>query len=508
MNKEREGTNVFEVSLIKQLLPTILLSVGLILFSSLIAQAENRQLLLRAVDLDMDESAVVTLADGSKVTVKLLALTEHRDSISHAIRRAEVVVEVNGERVELVSSTYHLPTKIASVQIDCPITQGYYSNSQEDSWGLEKAVRLRLWPADSPLLAEGTFQYPARQRWFATATQMANVPTFVDGGDDPSRKNIYYHSGLDIGGAEAMVDVVAATDGLVVSARGNVLEEYKNDTPVMPRYDVVYVVDSRGWYYRYSHLKEIDQQILPGRRVKIGSPIGVLGKEGASGGWTHLHFEIKSRQPSGKWGTQQGYAFLWEAYHREYHPRIVAVARPHHFIAVGETVWLDATKSRSSNGKIAKFQWQLHDGTTATGPRIERTYKNAGSYSEILKVTDAEGEVDYDFSVVQVIDRNHLERLPPTVHAVYAPTFDIHPNDEVTFKVRSFRTLRGGEVWDFGDGSPEVHVESDDNLLPHNPNGYAVTTHRFKKPGHYVVSARHTNQHGLTGVMHLHVQVE
>lgn len=39
---------------------------------------------------------------------------------------------------------------------------------------------------------------------------MANVPTFVDGGDEPARKNIYYHSGLDIGGAEGMVNVVAA----------------------------------------------------------------------------------------------------------------------------------------------------------------------------------------------------------------------------------------------------------------------------------------------------------
>jgi len=105
---------------------------------------------------------------------------------------------------------------------------------------------------------------------------MANVPTFVDGGDKPSRKEIYYHSGLDIGGAEGMVDVVAATEGLVVSARGDVLEGYKKGTPVDPRYDVVYVLDNRGWYYRYSHLKEIDAQILPGRRIKIGSPIGVL----------------------------------------------------------------------------------------------------------------------------------------------------------------------------------------------------------------------------------------
>jgi len=107
-----------------------------------------------------------------------------------------------------------------------------------------------------------------------------------------------------------------------------------------------------------------------------------------------------------------------------------------------------------------------------------------------------------------VIDRENLEQLPPTVHAVYSPTFDIHPGDELTFKVRSFRTTQPGEIWNFGDGSPEVPVQSDGNSSVHSTNGYAVTTHRYKNPGHYIVSARHVNEYGLTGVMHLHVHVE
>jgi len=78
----------------------------------------------------------------------------------------------------------------------------------------------------------------------------------------------------------------------------------------------------------------------------------------------------------------------------------------------------------------------------------------------------------------------------------------------LTFKVRSFQTTQPGEVWDFGDGSPEVHVRSDGNASARNIDGYAVTTHQYQKPGHYIVSARHVNEHGLTGVMHLHVHVE
>ena len=59
-----------------------------------------------------------------------------------------------------------------------------------------------------------------------------------------------------------------------------------------------------------------------------GRLLGLIGKEGGSGGWTHLHFEIKARQPSGKWGTEEGYAFLWQSYVQQHQPKLIAVARP------------------------------------------------------------------------------------------------------------------------------------------------------------------------------------
>ena len=86
---------------------------------------------------------------------------------------------------------------------------------------------------------------------------MANEPVHVDGGEVPKDKKIYYHSGLDIGGAEGMTEVVAAAAGIVVSAGLNRLTGYE-DTPDQPRYDVVYVLDDQGWFYRYSHLFSID----------------------------------------------------------------------------------------------------------------------------------------------------------------------------------------------------------------------------------------------------------
>jgi murein DD-endopeptidase MepM/ murein hydrolase activator NlpD len=462
--------------------------------------------LVRVTDLKLGEVQEIELSNGKRVTIKLLDLHETRDPIRSAVRTAQVKVAVDGKEMTLSSGNYHLPQTMGGVRIDCPITKGYTRNSNQDAWGLEKDARLRLWPAGSPLLRPGSFVYPVKQRWFATMTQMANEPVYVDGGENPAVRKIYYHFGLDIGGMEEKVEVVAATDGLVVSAGKAVLEGYEK-TPVAQRYDVVYVLDAQGWYYRYSHLFAIYAAIKPGATVKRGQKIGLLGKEGGSGGWSHLHFDITSRQPSGKWGIQEGYAFLWEAYQEQYKPKILAVARPHHFVLTGDRLTLDASRSWSADGRIARYEWTFTDGTTATGPTATRSYTRPGSYSEILKVVDSQGRIDYDFAVVQVLDKEAPDKLPPTIHAAYYPTFGIKPGDEVLFKVRTFRSIDGEETWDFGDGSPAVKVKSDGNAVMLARDGYARTTHRYAKVGHYLVRVERANKDGVTATARLHVRV-
>lgn len=463
--------------------------------------------LVRVVDLDVGESAQVTLCDGSRAVVKLIDLNETRDQVCFAVRKAEVRIEVNGQRGKLVSATYHRPQTIGNVQIDCSVTKGYNENGDPTFWGLDKDARLRLWPIDSPLVRPDTFTYPVKQRWFATDTQMANDPVYVDGGERAGDRNIYYHSGLDIGGSEGLVEVVAAVDAQVVSVGEMVLDGHQQDTPVSPRYDVVYLLDGRGWYYRYSHLKEIDQSIIPGRLIAQGDRIGLLGKEGGSGGWSHLHFEITSRQPSGKWGTQEGYAFLWEAYLNQYKPAVIAVARPHRVVFTDESVTLDGSRSWAKSGEVSDYQWRLTDGSMVTTPSVTRTYPKSGRYSEQLRVTDKAGNVAYDFAVVVVVDRKHPDRRVPSIHPNYYPTSGIRSGDPVTFKVRTFNTTTGKERWDFGDGTPPVEVESDGNAVKLAPDGYAATTHRYDQPGDYVASVTRTNEHGVTAVGHLHVHV-
>jgi hypothetical protein len=191
-----------------------------------------------------------------------------------------------------------------------------------------------------------------------------------------------------------------------------------------------------------------------------------------------------------------------------YRPSIIAVARPHHLIWAGETVLLDAARSWSEAGPIARFEWVFTDGTTATSRQVKRTYDKPGEFSEVLKVSDGKENIGYDFAVVLVIDKATAGTYSPTIHAAYAPTQRIHANDAVTFKVRTFFGAPAGETWDFGDGTPPVKVRSDANAHPHAPDGYAETVHRFAKAGNYLVRVEAPGHKGATITSRLHVQVE
>ena len=460
-----------------------------------------------AVDLKVGQQAAVRLSDGKMATVKLLKLEEKRDSLRNAIRQAEVTVEVAGHQVTLDTATYHLPVTVGDVQIDCPITKGY--NEWGDHWGLEVDARLRVWPAGYPWITPGTFCYPVNQRWFASHTLMANQ---IGDGDDIRKKSIYYHWGLDIGGAERMVDVLAATDGVVVSADNKLLEPGKYPELVKPRADVLYLRDDRGWYYRYSHLDSTDPAAKLGVRVKMGQKIAVLGKKGASGGWSHLHFDIVAPQPSGRWGILEGYALLFEAYHNAHPDEVLeAVARPHLLTAVGQPVTLDGSRSWSRRGPdhITAYSWTFSDGKTARGPTVERRYAKPGTYSEILRVADKDGNVDFDFAEVRVVDPKQPNEEPPRVHAAYWPTHLMKAGDEITFKARTFSVAadEGEEEWDFGDRTPKVRTRSDGNAQAQNPEGYAVTKHRYAAAGQYLVQVSRTNRRGETGTARLEIIV-
>ncbi|MDP6677131.1 MAG: PKD domain-containing protein [Pirellulales bacterium] len=452
--------------------------------------------LMRIVDISLDETQTITLHDNSQATVKLLAVHETRDSARQAIRQASVDIELNGESATLQVAGYHLPVQMGKVQIDCPAISGFAIRATRDWWQIKKDARFRLWPANGPLTAEGSLAYPVKRRWFSDKFQACSDPCYVNGEPTDPEAGIYYHAGFDIGGSEGQVEVFAATDGVVVSSGDTALNE--GEVPV--RYDVVYVMDARGWYYRYSHLSSIDEAITVGTHIEQGQRIGVLGKEGGSGGWSHLHFGITGKQPSGERGEIDAYALLWEAYQKEYGIALQAVGGPHLYAPVGQTVTLDASRSWSIKGPshITTYRWLLTNGSNVESATVEHSYYRPGMYSELFSITDADGQTSWGRTTVLIVKNDDSAYKAPGIHATYHPTLDLKAGQEITFKVRTFQVAgqRSGETWDFGDGSDPVTVHSDGNANQHAPDGYAVTAHRFEKAGTYFVTVTRETEGG------------
>jgi len=475
----------------------------LLVFWCVTAGAEEfEKPLVRVVDLNIGETQEVTLHNDETCSIELLDVREERDHVMHAIRQVEVEVKVNGQKATMVSGLYRLPRLVGGVQIDCPVTENYNKDSHINHWGIVKNARFRLWPKDTAWIRPNSFVYPVGQRWFASQTWFSNeAVSSVSGG------KFYYHAGLDLGASEYLTPVFAATDGRVVSVAGH-SDDNLPKAAVQPRYDVVYLQDKRGWYYRYSHLSAISTPVRLGATVKAGQQIGVVGKEGGSGGWTHLHFEIKSLQPSGQWGTQDGYAFLWQANRQEYSPKVVAVARPRYLGLVNEKVTLDGSRSWSRTSRRS-YHWKFSDGRTASGKFVQRVYHQPGVYNEILTVTDTNGNSDIDFAVVKVVPQGGSWNSVPIIHATYHPSIEVRAGDPIVFKVRARYTSEGRDVWDYGDGSPNETVRSNTDPTKHAREGigYASTVHRFQKPGRYIVTVQRKTSLG-TATDRLVVRVE
>jgi murein DD-endopeptidase MepM/ murein hydrolase activator NlpD len=457
-------------------------------------------------DLETGESQTLVLPSGGAVTLYLQQTGAESDSIRGAVRSSWIFIEVNGEPTRVDCGNYCLPIEVGGVRIDCPVTYALYENSDEDRWGLRKDARVRIWPKEGSLFGEAPLLYPvAGQRWLPNRSQAGNEPT-----DDylPFLDAIYYHSGVDFGGCDGNESVVAAASGRVVLTNGEVLRGYANTPAVLQshfgdiRTDVVFIEDERGWLYRYSHLHSIAPNVRLGEPIFAGDPVGLLGNEGASGGWAHLHFEIYSQQPSGPWGSEAAYAYLWEGYAAVDQPPLLAVARPHKFGVVGDFIELDGSRSVGFEGEIVDHEWTFTDGTTMKGAKVRRRYEQPGFFTELLKVTDELGNTAYDFVPVQIV---HADPFPTYtyMHAAHCPSKDIRPDDEVTFYVRVFGTAGGQEAWDFGDGSLIGITHS--SIQPFTE--YATITHTYDEPGDYLVRVERINKRGEPIVAQLWVRV-
>jgi len=461
-------------------------------------------------ELNIGQTREITLNNGETVKLTLLGIDETRDDVRNAIREVKLRVKVDGEEVVLSSGNYNLPVCAGKVKIDCPITKGYLSNSMRNLWKITKDARFRVWPKDSPNIKMGTFVYPIKQRWMANMTHSGNEPSLTGWGVRFDWKKIYYHEGHDIGGADGMDEIVSATDGRVISIRNETLKGFEN-IPGGGREDKLFIVDERNWLYLYSHFDSIYPSIRPGDKVKKGQALGLIGKKGGSGGVAHLHFGIfRKDELFNEWVVEDAYPYLWEAYKNEYKPKLKAIARPLHILLSGQGARLDGSKSMGIDNPIVSYEWFFGDGSNAKGAIQRKIYEQPGAYSEILKVTDSKGNIDYDFSTVYVYDREHPEETNlGALQLAYHPTLNLKAGDDITFFVRAFHIKPVNTIWDFGDGTPLITTTTEPvTKKTHSRGEFKKTEHSYSKPGHYVVNVRCARESGLNSVNHLHVVIE
>ena len=460
------------------------------------------------VDLDVGESAEVTLYDGTTAHITLLEVKYRKDRIRLAVREARLRVSVDGEEKWIVAGNYHLPVHFAKVKIDCPIAREYLKNGNFPSgmWALSKEVRLRLWPVDKPVCPEGVFAFPLNEKMFTGNTNFGLEPVTID--HDAQKPNpdhkIYYHWGADMVGVKAVTEVLAAGDGKVIAV-GKEYDKndefFKDSDNPQPRFERIFVRMKNGWVYRYSHLHSFN--VTLGQEVKGGDVVGILGNHWSD--YAHVHFEMWSRKENGDYILELAYPYLIESYIREHHPKIMAVARPHRYIAVGDSTVLDGSKSFSLEGNIIKYEWTFHDGTKAEGAKVTRRYDKPGYYSEMLRVVDDHGNVEYDFTQVLVVYDDQPDRWYGYTSVAYYPTFEVEPGQELVFKGRYFNVNEGEDHWDFGDGSPIVITHS--NPDGYSESGYAKVHHTYADKGHYILTFSRTTDDGTPAVTQLSIFV-
>jgi len=166
----------------------------------------------------------------------------------------------------------------------------------------------------------------------------------------------------------------------------------------------------------------------------------------------------------------------------------------------------------ATDGRVVSIRNQTLEGfeDMPVGGREDRRYERAGAYSEVLKVTDSKGHIDYDFATVYVYDREHPEETNlGSMQLAYHPTLNLKAGDDITFLVRTFYTEPVKTIWDFGDGTAFVETTTRGITKKNHSSGeIEKIKHAYSKSGHYVVTGRCAKDSGLNSVNHLHVVID
>jgi murein DD-endopeptidase MepM/ murein hydrolase activator NlpD len=246
----------------------------------------------------------------------------------------------------------------------------------------------------------------------------------------------------------------------------------------------VVVQDHAGFHWEYAHLKSFAPEIVLNARVTRGQKLGLLGRSGPSGNFSHLHLgSYLSRHDLDVDNRDKRlnlFPWLVAAYQAQHAGGLVAIARPHRQVFVGEQVDFDGSNSLIwGGGKIVQWRWTFPDGETVKQAKAHNKFDRPGAYVASLWIKDDKGAEDVDFCQVKVYSRPTPEPAMPHIFMTCTPTQNVRPNQPVMFR-----------FWFQGNGGGPIKVDFDDGTQVADYHSYTELQHAFKTPGVHVVTAQ------------------
>jgi murein DD-endopeptidase MepM/ murein hydrolase activator NlpD len=430
--------------------------------------------------LNIGETTLFRLTDGRLKRIRLISVKEEKDSVIRLVRRAEVRLEVDGETLDLPCAPYVLPKEKDGLRLQVDTTSGWLK--------MGKRVQLSLWEAADPVVDTSLFVFPlAGYRLFSQGTQSYNEPVHLGEGDgDPTGQRFYHNYGFDMAGFEGRDKVVSPIDGKVIAVR--------------PDEGWVAIEDDRGIVIDCGHMDSIHPGIEEGATVKRGQKVGVLGRKGPSGNYSHLHLGLylsrKDFEADRPCRNLNLYPWILAAYQTLTRTQLIAVARPHHTALTGEKVVFDGTGSVALSGTIVSYRWEFPDGTIIDGPVAAKVFDRPGAYTAVLRVEDDRGGRDFDICRVRIYTASGPEDMLTTLFFSVSPSLGLRPGGKVYF--------RG---WPQGGDSGQIRLDFGDATARENYEPFSDVEHFYNEPGIYIVTAS-AEKDGRPAMTKLKVVVE
>jgi murein DD-endopeptidase MepM/ murein hydrolase activator NlpD len=432
-------------------------------FNQLIKKYSDQEI----VCLDIGEQYRFKMKDGSKKLIRLVSVEEHRDSVVKLVRWADVVIEVEGKNLHLACAPYTMPTEFNGIRIQADTTSAWHP--------LPKRVQFSIWDSSDPIVNTEQFGFPlSNYALFSHGMQAYNEVVHLGWMDGCPKGVAFYHDyGIDFGGYEGRQSIVSCTDGTVLQLSTE------------RKHIFVVIQDDDGFIWDYGHFDSIALSVKKGTRIKRGQKIGVLGKTGPSGNFSHLHlgtYVSRSDFEADKSNRRLNlYPWIVTTYARQCHESLYAVARPHQTASTGEKVVFDASRCLSFGPKIVSYQWVLPDRQTDRSMKAETIFDKPGIYIATLWIKDEQGNQDVDFGKVKVFTASSPEGSIPTIYMTHVPAYDIVVDQPVFFQLWLQGVDKGLIEIDFGDGT-----------IIRDYVSYSEIQHSFKSPGIHIITARST----------------